>query len=137
MTVSRDGAVISRRTRADERVTRFGALLPAIPWDETAQSSTCSRGGPGGHERSVRVRTRVLTTNVSQAYQGYMIRHKGPAPDYRWHRSNGLPWRDDTLDRMENRIVGTISRYLPPGRSAGPVDRAQAALGRIHDRNAY
>jgi len=44
MTVSEDGAVIKQATRADERVTRFGALLRRYSSTNCRNSSTCSRG---------------------------------------------------------------------------------------------
>ena len=109
MTVSEDGAVIKQATRADERVTRFGALLRRYSLDELPQFINVLQGcmsvvGPRPHAVAHNEMYRRLI-------KGYMIRHKVKPGITGWAQVNGLRGETNTLDRMESRIAYDLA-YL-------------------------
>jgi len=109
MTVTEDGAVIKQATRADERVTRFGAFLRRYSLDELPQFINVLQGrmsvvGPRPHALAHSDMYRGLI-------KGYMIRHKVKPGITGWAQVNGLRGETHTLDRMENRIAYDLA-YL-------------------------
>jgi len=93
MTVSEDGAVIKQATRADERVTRFGALLRRYSLDELPQFINVLQGrmsvvGPRPHAVAHNEMYRRLI-------KGYMIRHKVKPGITRLGTGQRPAWRDE------------------------------------------
>jgi exopolysaccharide biosynthesis polyprenyl glycosylphosphotransferase len=109
MTVTEDGAVVRQATRADGRVTRFGALLRRYSLDELPQFINVLQGrmsivGPRPHAV-------VHTEMYRKLIRGYMIRHKVKPGITGWAQVNGLRGETNTLDRMEQRIAYDLA-YL-------------------------
>jgi putative colanic acid biosysnthesis UDP-glucose lipid carrier transferase len=109
MTVTEDGAVIRQATRADGRVTAFGALLRRYSLDELPQFINVLQGrmsvvGPRPHA--------VAHTELyRKLIKGYMIRHKVKPGITGWAQVNGFRGETDTLDKMEGRIAYDLA-YL-------------------------
>ena len=108
-TVTEDGAVVRQATRADGRVTRFGALLRRYSLDELPQFINVLQGrmsivGPRPHAV-------VHTEMYRKLIRGYMIRHKVKPGITGWAQVNGLRGETNTLDRMEQRIAYDLA-YL-------------------------
>ena len=103
MTVTEDGADIRQATRADQRVTRFGAFLRRYSLDELPQFINVLQGrmsvvGPRPHA--------VAHTELyRKLIKGYMFRHKVRPGITGWAQVNGLRGETDTLDKMERRIA--------------------------------
>jgi putative colanic acid biosysnthesis UDP-glucose lipid carrier transferase len=103
MTVTEDGAVVRQATRADGRVTRFGAFLRRYSLDELPQFINVLQGrmsivGPRPHAVA-------HTEMYRKRIRGYMIRHKVKPGITGWAQVNGLRGETSTLDRMEQRIA--------------------------------
>jgi len=129
MTVSEDGAVVKQATRADERVTRFGALLRRYSLDELPQFINVLQGrmsvvGPRPHAVAHNEMYRRLI-------KGYMIRHKVKPGITAGHRSTACVERRTrwTEWRTGSRTISPYLRHW--SLQLEPVDRAQDALGRI------
>jgi putative colanic acid biosynthesis UDP-glucose lipid carrier transferase len=109
MTVTEDGAHIRQATRADERVTRFGAFLRRSSLDELPQFINVLQGrmsvvGPRPHA--------VAHTELyRKLIKGYMFRHKVRPGITGWAQVNGLRGETDTLEKMERRIAYDLA-YL-------------------------
>ena len=109
MRVSEDGAHIRQATRADERVTRFGAFLRRSSLDELPQFINVLQGrmsvvGPRPHA--------VAHTELyRKLIKGYMFRHKVRPGITGWAQVNGLRGETDTLEKMERRIAYDLA-YL-------------------------
>lgn len=103
MTVTEDGAVIRQASRADQRVTRFGAFLRRYSLDELPQFINVLQGrmsvvGPRPHA--------VAHTELyRKLIKGYMFRHKVRPGVTGWAQVNGLRGETDTLEKMEQRIA--------------------------------
>jgi putative colanic acid biosysnthesis UDP-glucose lipid carrier transferase len=103
MTVTEDSGVIRQATRADARVTPFGAFLRRYSLDELPQFINVLQGrmsvvGPRPHAvaHTEEYRTRI---------KGYMFRHKVRPGITGWAQVNGLRGETDTLEKMERRIA--------------------------------
>ena len=109
MTVTEDGAHLRQATRADERVTRFGAFLRRYSLDELPQLINVLQGrmsvvGPRPHA--------VAHTELyRRLIKGYMFRHKVRPGITGWAQVNGLRGETDTLEKMERRIAYDLT-YL-------------------------
>jgi Undecaprenyl-phosphate glucose phosphotransferase len=109
MTVTEDGDVIRQATRADVRVTRFGAWLRRFSLDELPQFINVLQGrmsvvGPRPHA--------VAHTELyRKLIKGYMIRHKVKPGITGWAQVNGLRGETDRLEKMEARIAYDLA-YL-------------------------
>ena len=109
MTVTEDGAQIRQATRADGRVTRFGAFLRRSSLDELPQFINVLQGrmsvvGPRPHA--------VAHTELyRKLIKGYMFRHKVRPGITGWAQVNGLRGETDTLEKMERRIAYDLA-YL-------------------------
>jgi putative colanic acid biosysnthesis UDP-glucose lipid carrier transferase len=109
MRVTEDGAVIRQATRADGRVTRFGAFLRRYSLDELPQFINVLQGrmsvvGPRPHA--------VAHTELyRKLIKGYMFRHKVRPGITGWAQVNGLRGETDTLEKMERRIACDLA-YL-------------------------
>jgi putative colanic acid biosynthesis UDP-glucose lipid carrier transferase len=103
MTVTEDGADIRQATRADRRVTPFGAFLRRYSLDELPQFINVLQGrmsvvGPRPHA--------VAHTELyRKLIKGYMFRHKVRPGITGWAQINGLRGETDTLEKMERRIA--------------------------------
>jgi putative colanic acid biosynthesis UDP-glucose lipid carrier transferase len=109
MSVTEDGAVIRQATRADPRVTRFGAFLRASSLDELPQFINVLQGrmsvvGPRPHAVAHNEMYRKLI-------RGYMIRHKVRPGITGLAQVNGLRGETETLEKMEMRVEYDIA-YL-------------------------
>ena len=109
MTVTEDGTHIRQATRADERVTRFGAFLRRSSLDELPQFINVLQGrmsvvGPRPHA--------VAHTELyRKLIKGYMFRHKVRPGITGWAQVNGCRGETDTLEKMERRIAFDLA-YL-------------------------
>jgi len=109
MTVTEDGTHIRQATRADERVTRFGAFLRRSSLDELPQFINVLQGrmsvvGPRPHA--------VAHTELyRKLIKGYMFRHKVRPGITGWAQVNGSRGETDTLEKMERRIAFDLA-YL-------------------------
>jgi putative colanic acid biosynthesis UDP-glucose lipid carrier transferase len=109
MTVTEDGDIIRQVTRADARVTRFGAWLRRFSLDELPQFINVLQGrmsvvGPRPHA--------VAHTELyRKLIKGYMIRHKVKPGVTGWAQVNGLRGETDSLGKMEARIAYDLA-YL-------------------------
>src|SRR5256884_9104918 len=102
MTVTEDGAVIKQASRADERVTRFGAFLRRYSLDELPQFINVLQGrmsvvGPRPHAVAHNEMYRKLI-------KSYMIRHKVRPGVTGWAQVNGLRGETDNLEKMQARL---------------------------------
>jgi putative colanic acid biosynthesis UDP-glucose lipid carrier transferase len=109
MTVTEDGAVVRQATRADGRVTRFGAFLRRYSLDELPQFINVLQGrmsvvGPRPHALA-------HTELYRKLIKGYMFRHKVRPGITGWAQVNGLRGETDTLQKMERRIAYDLA-YL-------------------------
>ncbi len=109
MTVTEDDCHIRQATRADERVTHFGAFLRRSSLDELPQFINVLQGrmsvvGPRPHA--------VAHTELyRKLIKGYMFRHKVRPGITGWAQVNGLRGETDTLEKMERRIAYDLA-YL-------------------------
>jgi putative colanic acid biosysnthesis UDP-glucose lipid carrier transferase len=109
MTVTEDGELIRQATRADGRVTAFGAFLRRYSLDELPQFINVLQGrmsvvGPRPHA--------VAHTELyRKLIKGYMIRHKVKPGITGLAQVNGFRGETDTLEKMEGRIAYDLA-YL-------------------------
>jgi Undecaprenyl-phosphate glucose phosphotransferase len=135
MTVTEDGAVIEQATRADERVTRFGAFLRRYSLDELPQFINVLQGrmsvvGPRPHAVAHNEMYRRLI-------KGYMIRHKVKPGITGWAQVNGLRGQTNTLDSMENRIAYDLAYLRHWSLQLDLWIVLKTLLVVFNDRNAY
>ena len=102
MSVSEDGDVVPQATRADPRVTRFGAFLRRNSLDELPQFINVLQGsmsviGPRPHAV-------VHNEQYRKLVPGYMLRHKVRPGITGWAQVNGWRGETDTLDKMQKRV---------------------------------
>lgn len=135
MTVTEDGGVIRQATRADGRVTRFGAFLRRYSLDELPQFINVLQGrmsvvGPRPHA--------VAHTELyRKLIKGYMFRHKVRPGITGWAQVNGARGETDTLEKMERRITYDLA-YLRHW--SLPLDLwivLKTVLVALDGRNAY
>jgi putative colanic acid biosynthesis UDP-glucose lipid carrier transferase len=107
--VTENGTHIRQATRADERVTRFGAFLRRSSLDELPQFINVLQGrmsvvGPRPHA--------VAHTELyRKLIKGYMFRHKVRPGITGWAQVNGCRGETDTLEKMGRRIAFDLA-YL-------------------------
>jgi putative colanic acid biosynthesis UDP-glucose lipid carrier transferase len=103
MTVCEDGGTVQQATRADPRVTKFGAFLRRTSLDELPQflhvlTGTMSIVGPRPHAV---VHNELYRCKI----RGYMLRHKVKPGITGWAQVNGWRGETDTLEKMEKRVA--------------------------------
>ncbi len=102
MTVCEDGDQVVQATRADSRVTRFGAFLRRTSLDELPQFVNVLQGrmsivGPRPHAVA-------HNETYRQLIKGYMVRHKVKPGITGWAQVNGYRGETETVDKMARRI---------------------------------
>ena len=102
MSVMENGGKIRQASKADARITPFGAFLRRTSLDELPQFINVLRGemsivGPRPHAVAHNEEYRKLIN-------GYMLRHKVKPGITGWAQINGWRGDTDTLDKMEKRI---------------------------------
>ena len=102
MTVQDDGDHVAQATRADPRITRFGAFLRKTSLDELPQFFNVLQGrmsvvGPRPH---------AVAHNEAyrQIIKAYMVRHKVRPGITGWAQVNGLRGETDTVEKMRARV---------------------------------
>ena len=122
-------------TRADERVTRFGAFLRRYSLDELPQFINVLQG------RMSVVGPRPHAVAHSEMYRrlikGYMIRHKVKPGITGWAQVNGFRGETNTLDRMENRIAYDLAYLRHWSLQLDLWIVLKTLLVVFNDRNAY
>ncbi len=102
MTVCENGDDVKQATRADHRVTRFGAFLRKTSLDELPQFINVLQGsmsivGPRPHAV-------VHNEQYRRLIDGYMLRHKVKPGITGLAQVNGLRGETDTVDKMRQRV---------------------------------
>ena len=102
MTVCEDGERVVQATKADARVTRFGAFLRRTSLDELPQFINVLQGrmsivGPRPHAVA-------HNETYRQLIKGYMVRHKVKPGITGWAQVNGYRGETETVDKMARRI---------------------------------
>ena len=102
MTVCEDGEEVVQATKADARVTRFGAFLRRTSLDELPQFINVLQGrmsivGPRPHAVA-------HNETYRQLIKGYMVRHKVKPGITGWAQVNGCRGETETVDKMARRI---------------------------------
>jgi putative colanic acid biosynthesis UDP-glucose lipid carrier transferase len=97
-----DGQVVRQATRADPRVTRFGAFIRRTSLDELPQFVNVLQGrmsivGPRPHAVAHNEEYRKLI-------KAYMVRHKVKPGITGWAQVNGLRGETDTIEKMKARV---------------------------------
>ena len=103
MKVLEDGAVVRQATRADDRITPFGAFLRRTSLDELPQflnvlQGTMSIVGPRPHAVAHNEQYRKLIKR-------YMLRHKVKPGITGWAQVNGYRGETETVEKMESRVA--------------------------------
>lgn len=102
MSVTEDGSVVKQATKADKRVTTFGAFLRRTSLDELPQFINVLQGrmsvvGPRPHAVAHNEEYRLLIHR-------YMMRHKVKPGITGWAQINGWRGETETIDKMKRRI---------------------------------
>ena len=97
-----NGAVVRQATKADPRITRFGAFLRRTSMDELPQFINVLQGrmsivGPRPHA--------VAHNEIyRQLIKAYMVRHKVKPGITGWAQVNGHRGETDTVEKMQARV---------------------------------
>ena len=97
-----DGKVVKQATKADPRITRFGAFIRRTSLDELPQFVNVLQGrmsivGPRPHAVAHNEEYRKLI-------KAYMVRHKVKPGITGWAQVNGLRGETDTIEKMRARV---------------------------------
>jgi putative colanic acid biosynthesis UDP-glucose lipid carrier transferase len=97
-----NGAVVPQATKADPRITPFGAFLRRTSLDELPQFINVLQGrmsivGPRPHAVAHNEQYRQLI-------KAYMVRHKVKPGITGWAQIHGLRGETDTIDKMQARV---------------------------------
>ncbi|MDN3920839.1 undecaprenyl-phosphate glucose phosphotransferase [Roseateles violae] len=102
MRVQDNGEVVKQATKADPRITPFGAFIRRTSLDELPQFINVLQGrmsivGPRPHAVAHNEEYRKLI-------KAYMVRHKVKPGITGWAQVNGLRGETDTIDKMKARV---------------------------------
>ena len=102
MRTTDNGAVVKQATKADPRITPFGAFIRRTSLDELPQFINVLQGrmsivGPRPHAVAHNEEYRKLI-------KAYMVRHKVKPGITGWAQVNGLRGETDTIDKMKARV---------------------------------
>ncbi|MDC8786673.1 undecaprenyl-phosphate glucose phosphotransferase [Roseateles koreensis] len=130
-----DGAVVKQATKADPRITPFGAFIRRTSLDELPQFINVLQGrmsivGPRPHAVA-------HNEEYRQLIKAYMVRHKVKPGITGWAQVNGLRGETDTIDKMKARVEYDLE-YLRNWSLALDLQIiVRTARLMIFDRNAY
>ena len=130
-----DGAVVQQATKADPRITRFGAFLRRSSLDELPQFVNVLQGrmsivGPRPHAVAHNEMYRQLI-------KAYMVRHKVKPGITGWAQVNGHRGETDTIEKMQARVEFDLEylRNWTLGLDLQIIARTVKLV--FFDRNAY
>jgi putative colanic acid biosysnthesis UDP-glucose lipid carrier transferase len=130
-----DGQVVKQATKADPRITPFGALIRRTSLDELPQFINVLQGrmsivGPRPHAVA-------HNEEYRQIIKAYMVRHKVKPGITGWAQVNGLRGETDTVDKMRARVEYDLE-YLRNWSLALDLQIILRTVRLIiFDRNAY
>jgi putative colanic acid biosynthesis UDP-glucose lipid carrier transferase len=130
-----DGAVVPQATKADPRITRFGAFLRRSSLDELPQFINVLQGrmsivGPRPHAVAHNEQYRQLI-------KAYMVRHKVKPGITGWAQIHGHRGETDTIEKMQARVEYDLEylRNWSLGLDLQIIARTIKLV--FFDRNAY